>query len=473
MDFKNTRSALAYNVGGLFDMVNGRYVMGMDGQMILNGGLASTVSVGGPANVGKTEQSIFLIANVLSTYCAPSNDVKVLALDTEYSLDLERFERIFSRYENLKDMDVFSTDGPVIINDQSQGWGDEWFELIKTYAAERNKKLAKLIRKTPAIDQIASKDAGTNVALSLPVPTIAFLDSLSELKTSEVQNKTLEKNNVGSSDNNMLYMREANAKAQILTQVGRICRLGGLIWVNTAHYGFKAEMGGQYDPKPVDLTHGRRGLTPKGVTEKYKFVGQITYETHGHGIKSASGEGVEYPAIPSDRENDCKDLTWALIVPSRNKSGNSGGGFKLISSQREGVRMDLTCYDYLKNEGKRFGLTGDKGATNFAFDLLPDVNLTRTTIRGKMRNDERLRRVAELTAQIAYMYRCWDIDDKYIMTMPEIIEKITAKGYTLDEIVNTRGHWCFVEDEKYFKNELSAIDLLRIAVGEFTPKWKK
>ena len=33
MDFKNTRSALAYN-GGLFDMVNGRLCLGYGWQMI-------------------------------------------------------------------------------------------------------------------------------------------------------------------------------------------------------------------------------------------------------------------------------------------------------------------------------------------------------------------------------------------------------------------------------------------------------
>lgn len=357
----------------------------------------------------------------------------------------------------------------VVRSSQSSGdnpiYLDEWFEEIKTIGDLRFKN-----RKKNAVT-IPIPNVRTGEALKGYRPISVLVDSLSEGKVSSVQKKTLEKNNVGSSDNLMVYASEGNAKNQYITQLPRTASMGSFVWLNTVHLGFKANFGGPYDPKPPELVHSKRGLSSKGVSEKLKFLGTVHLEIPT-GSRASDSDGCFYPRTESDREKNSVDQIAMICTASRNKTGTSGSYGEIFNSQRDGIRWGITYYHFLKDRADRFGLTGEKGAQHFSFHLCPDVKLQRTTVNEIAETNPRVNKAAALTFQIAWMRKYWELPEQYKMSMEKIVESVLAQGYTIDEILDTRDWWCYVEDEHKHKNFLSAFDLLRIAAGEYKPKWK-
>ena len=153
----------------------------------------------------------------------------------------------------------------------------------------------------------------------------------------------------------------------------------------------------------------------------------------------------------------------------RNKNGPSGGTISLLVSQREGVLPVLSEFNYVK-DNNRFGITGS--LQHYAMDLYPEVKISRTTVRGKIDKDARLRRAINITAEIQMMINIWP--DKYpdLYCTPAILfEDINKLGYSWDEILDTTNKWSFLDDEDNKQNYLSTLDILRIRKGFFTPKF--
>ena len=116
-----------------------------------------------------------------------------------------------------------------------------------------------------------------------------------------------------------------------------------------------------------------------------------------------------------------------------------------------------------------YGLSG--GQQNYFSPLLPDVKMSRTTARGKIDNNERLRRAINLSSEICQMKQL-GLHSNLIMDMELLVQKLTTAGYNIDQILDTRGYWIpkEVDNPKQF---LSSLDLLRMANGLYKPYWMK
>ena len=57
------------------------------------------------------------------------------------------------------------------------------------------------------------------------------------------------------------------------------------------------------------------------------------------------------------------------------------------------------------------------------------------------------------------------------MSFEEIKQNVIDKGYDWDKVLDTRGYWLYIEEEKELnaKPYLSGFDLLRVAAGEYKP----
>ena len=108
---------------------------------------------------------------------------------------------------------------------------------------------------------------------------------------------------------------------------------------------------------------------------------------------------------------------------------------------------------------------------NYQLVLLPELNLSRTTIRKKLENTPGLQRAINITSellQIQHFKPGWW--QQYSCTPEELYEGLKAKGYDWNEILlKTRG-WYSLDINHPIK-ELSTIDLMRMLKDEYFPHW--
>jgi hypothetical protein len=176
----------------------------------------------------------------------------------------------------------------------------------------------------------------------------------------------------------------------------------------------------------------------------------------------------EYPRNADDNTEYDTDLNLVTIRNLRGKSGITGMPTQLIISQSEGVLPSLTEFHYIK-EMDRFGLEGSNVA--YALNIYPDCKLSRTTVRGKIDADPKLRRALNITAEICQMGEIhMPIADKFLCTMKELYDDLKAKGYDWDILLNTRGWWTY-DNDQHPVPFLSSFDLLRMRAGLYHPYW--
>jgi hypothetical protein len=139
-------------------------------------------------------------------------------------------------------------------------------------------------------------------------------------------------------------------------------------------------------------------------------------------------------------------------------------------SQQEGVHGPLSEFHYCK-VNDRFGIDGT--LQHYSLDLMPDVKLSRTTVRGKLDSDPKLRRAMNITSEMLQMRQLWDDVPEDVMCTPkQLYEDIKKLGYDWDVLLNTRGWWT-CDNDKHPIPYLSTMDLLQMRVGNYKPYWLK
>jgi hypothetical protein len=144
--------------------------------------------------------------------------------------------------------------------------------------------------------------------------------------------------------------------------------------------------------------------------------------------------------------------------------------FELIFSQEEGVKVGLSEFYYIK-QYDRFGIEGND--RNYHLSLCPDINLSRTTVRGKIDSSAKLRRALEITSEMCQMHNLWhNLPAGLLCTPKELYDDLKAKGYDWDQLLATRGYWVF-DNDKHPIPYLSTMDLLNMRAGLYKPYWMK
>lgn len=461
------------NIGSVFDLPNGRYYIGKQGESILNGGLAYFTGVAGKGNTFKSTLMHHMNLTVLDRYsCASSN-----VYDTEMSLTNERMYQLASRMPFIGGLDLEAMDR-MLITDSTAMMGEEWFDALKAYGAEHvaKEKLKANTRTTPFVDR---ENGGLFTSL---VPMVVEIDSLSMLTTTAVQN-VFEKNEIGSSGTNMSAMSDARIKTQMLNQFPAFTAAHGVYILTSAHVGKQHQLD-PYAPPAKQLQFLKGPQAFKNVPEKFSFLTNNLYFVHSAEVLMTKDKtGCEFPKDSDDKRQGDTDLQLLTVQNLRAKSGPTGMPIEVIVSQNEGVHMSLTEFNLVKSLD-RFGLEGN--LQNYQLVLLPGVTLSRTSIRGKLDSNEKLRRAMEITAELAYMYHYGyrtentvemapteeeQLDNDLACTAKELYDDLKAKGYDWDVLLNTRGYWVFEEDAKDRPPFLSTMDLLRMRAGLYHPYW--
>lgn len=460
---KSSQLRPMFNIGSLFDIQTGRYYKGKDGESILCGGLSRFTGVAGLPNMFKTVLSVYQLGVIMSRSELPL----MMAHDTEATLTVARIQGIFSHFPELENKDL--VEGHRLhFTDADTYTGNEWWMAMRDYATERRGDKSILIT-TPFIDE----DTGENI--QIPQPTMIFLDSLSGLQT-EVVLDMYEKAEVGEKGLNMVAMKSAGAKSQMIDQVTQVCGGSGVHFLMTAHVGQEYQLD-MYKPNIKRLKFLKGDLKLKKVPENFSFyTGNCWY------CASLSPMMVDkMPEFPRNEEDDLKgdtDLILISIINLRGKHGPSGIPFDIVVSQSEGVKMGLSEFVYCKGYDY-YGISdrdgkSAKGKPNFRLDLFPQQNLTRRTIRSLLETDRRLARAMGITAEMCMMRNLWhDLEEGLLCTPAELYDDLLKKGYDWEILLDTRGFWLPLEETGPHakRNFLSTMDLLNMRATDWKPKW--
>lgn len=456
-----------YSLGGLFDIPTGTWHIGENGESILNSGLDIINSIAGPGNSFKSTMSLYFQLCIAERYWP---HYRVSIYDTESSMRYARLESLawqFPRVSELNFTVMSEDDDPMFsITSGAELAGDEYFSLYKEAALEKQaKKTAPKSLLTPFRNPITDKPIYV-----LP-PEAVLIDSLSNFEITSISDRTVNKNAIGDSANNMMFANSGAAKKQMIGQLPTTTSRSNIMFNMVAHVGDEFEFG-QFTAKKHKLTHAKRGSKVTGTTKGFEFINNILLEIHGISPlnNSTTGTGVLYPDGDLDRDPESIDLLNLKIVFTRNKNGLTGTVVNAIVSQRDGFLPHLTQFHYCKE--RDWGIDGS--AQNYTLSLRPDTKLSRTTVRGKIKDSLELRRACEIQSEMLQMNRLWEpLPDDLMCTPQQLYTDLKEKGYDWDVLLNTRGYWVFKEQEKDELPFLSTMDLLRMRKDLYEPYWLK
>lgn len=443
------------NVGGLFDISAGRYYKGKHGQNLLNGGLAHFTGIVALPNMFKSTLAVKMLATVISQISKASAH----AHDTETTMVQERVVSLFQHGYGDPNYDP-RDDGRLVFTDTVDYDGTEYFEVLKAIARDRRKENNRLT--TEFLDPKTKKPT------LYFTPMIEFVDSFSGLKA-ENATDMLDEAKAGTKDLNMLAMRMNSGKSQMVEQLPSLTAGAGLYYIATAHVGQEYQLDPR-TPLVKKLKFLKGDLKLKRVPENFSFqTGNCYIIAH---LRVMQTDGLpEFPATDDAKIKGDTDLLELTILNLRGKFGPSGLPITCVVSQSEGFKDGLSEFVYLKSRD-RYGLVGND--RNYALALLPDVKLSRTTIRSKLDEQYALRRAMHMTAEMCWMHDHWEEDQlpEALRTTPEeLYETLKAQGYDWEILLGqSRPYWTF-EELNDPMGSLTTMDLLEMRAGLYHPYW--
>lgn len=451
------------NIGALMDIPTGSYLFGRHGEAILNGGLANVTGVVGIGNNFKSTIAHYMNLSALNKVLGVYN-TRYSVYDTEINISEQGLRRFVSKhFHAFKDKDLFES-GNWAITDKVAHYANEWYELYKKFMKEKRKEGDKLCRPTPFLDR-----DGVSL-MTYPIPTFDLVDSFSEFETEQIAG-ILNDNELGDQKGNTVHMRQGLDKTRFLMEIPALLGGGGGFMTLTAHVGKEIVMAqGPMAPPPIKkLQHLKNGDKIKGVTDKFFFLMLNCWQcANAAPYINDTTKAAEYPRPGEEALRFDTDLNLVKLTQLRGKNGLTGYQLQLLVSQSEGVLPSLSEFHYCKENG-RFGLGGNN--LNYFLDLHPDVKLGRTTVRGKLDNDELLARAMNVTSEMLQMQQYWPVlDAKYRCTPKELYDDLTKLGWNVKDLLDSRGWWSFDNDEQPVPM-LSTMDFLRMRTGEYFPYW--
>lgn len=446
LEMKDSAFQPYLNTGTLIDVQTGCFVPGDHNGMILNGGLSTTNAIVGRSQMFKSTVLFSLLMKTLGIY----SHSECFVYDTEYAQKKERL-MCFSSFTNQGEFNK-----RLVLNTPQDITAEEYLTIIKNLCTEKTSKPKDYLVESPILDPRTGKP------LLMWIPTFVVYDSWSKMRSSYVQT-TLDTKEVGSSDTNMIFMKDGAVKKLIMSQIPRLATMAGVYFVTSAHVGQKAEL----DPRthtPKTLQHMRHTDSLKEVGSDFNFLMSNAMEMRKVDDLTDPDHKCLYP-ISNGGDAELHEVTSLLL---RCKNGMSGTSLPMVVSQTRGILTDLTNYHYLR-KNDYFGLNGSKQSHKIT---LTDIEIDRKTAR-KHISDPNITRALDIIAQLCYIRKNWDIsnirDVDFSMTPLKLAEKLLGSdGPTVSDILQSRGYWTY--DKTNVQPYLSLYDILSIAQGHYRSK---
>jgi len=446
---------------GIFDIPTGIYITGKRKENIINGGLDSIVGVIGPGNSYKSTIIHYMMITAADRV-KTDKDPYLHTYDTEMNVKFARLKALARHAKYLS---------PTLLEGEEPSWdvitkadfpADKWVVAYRDLIKEKEKE--KPVKYTAFTDQFSGNTYENKY------PSFVEIDSFTEFE-SETSMSMLAKSTKDDNDTATYYLRSGLFKSKFMGEQPRLTRLGNVNLLITAHIGKDNEIGGnKYSRPEKDLQYMKSEMKVKGSTGKFNYL--LLTAWYAHTASVLKNQATKLPEYPRGKELDLQetDLNTVKLTLLRSKSGASGITIELVVSQSDGILMPLTYFHFIKSN-KRYGLIGND--RNYATVFLPDVSLSRTTVRDKLDTNEQLVRSVEILAQMLQM-------EKYMpqykaiglwCTPEELYEDIQKAGYEWKTLLNTRGWWTIDQYRKDYLPFLSVLDLFKMRKGEYHPYW--
>ena len=434
--------SVIFNTGTLFDLATGKFDQGSDGHLYLSGGLGCQFNsiVGKNGNFKST-----LAGGLITRSTAIYNDSALMIYDTENSISQDK-ERIESMPEELSPR--LNRDDITWVSASMYSL-EELDELILQHCMKKQENMKDLMIETPFLDRYGNK-------IKQIIPTFILIDSLTEAycdKEDEMLNDMKSgKSGMGDSASNTVYMKDGNKKTLWTRVMRRRCEQYGLVLVITGHYDQKMALD-MYHPNPKETVFGKQDWVVKGVGSKFKFLSSIYARTEAQLLIDAQKEALYPNGVTSP-----KDIFEVDMYIDRCKNMQAGTCTPFVCSQSTGLLNAATYYNFIRNNDY-YGCNGSKQKQQLK--LLPDVTLSRGTIRQLASANEHVRRALEITAHFCY------VKNFITTTIPYDLNKdpmnvfdwlMSDKQKDLkQEILNSRSYWSYKKEDKPY---LSVFDIL-------------
>lgn len=449
------------NIGALFDVPTAALITGKRGETIYNGGLGPVTGIVGRGNTYKSTILHYMMLSAASKllYSGPT---AMSTYDTEVNISLDRLEGLASGFESIPPSPITGSKPIWSVVNKTMVPANKWAVELNKYATEKAKE------KNIKIE--CMQDPYTKKELEILPPTFVEIDSLTEFETES--NVEMLSKDLDGTDTNTYAMKQGLFKTKFLSQIPGMAARSNIYMLLTAHVGSKIDMSGPYAPKPArDLQFLKQDDNIKGVSSKFFFLTEHVWMSHTPTVlKNASTKGPEYPLSANDSTEP--DLNLVNLTMLRSKSGPSGITVPLIISQTEGVLPSLSEFHYIK-ENNRFGIEGNN--TSYNLIIYPDVKLSRTTVRSKIKSDKLLRRALNITAELLQLQIYHpELESLGLLCSPsELYEDIIKLGYDWKALLDTRGYWLANQYSSKELPYLSTVDLLKMRKGLYSPYWYK
>ena len=433
---------VTFNTGTLFDLATGCFIEGVDGKMYLTGGLGCQFNsiVGKNGNFKST-----LAAGLITRSAAIYQGSGLVIYDTENSISQDK-HRVEVMPEELKDRlnldDVLWISGTIYSL-------EELDDIIIQHCKNKLDRIKDITIETPFLDR-------NNNPIKQILPTFILIDSFTEAycdKEDEMLNDMKSgKSGMGDSASNTAFMKDGNKKTLWTRVMRRRCEQYGIVVVFTGHYDQKMAMD-MYHPNPKETVFGKQDWVVKGVGSKFKFLSSIYARTEAQLLVDANKEALYPQGVTSP-----KDIFEVNMYVDRCKSMQAGTCTSFVCSQSTGLLNSATYYNYIRNN-EFYGCNGSKQKQQLK--LLPDVTLSRGTIRQLAEANEQVRRALEITAHLCFVKKEFNGKINYDLNkdpMNLFDWLMSDKNKDLkQEILNSRSYWSPNKEDKPY---LSVIDIL-------------
>lgn len=451
-------------VGALLDIPTGEYLVGTHDQRVFLGGISNITGIVGPGNCFKTTVMRFMIFSALSRmYRVAADSLYYVPYDTEINSHDHRLHALCHSHQVFKDKNLID-EGLMNPTNKAIYLGNEFWEHVRSYLKDKIKNKSMRRYKTAFL----SRDKVT--PMEVPVPWFTDIDSLSQFVTADVD-EMMSKNELGDSGGNTIFMRQGLAKMRMLMEMPTVAAQGFNFFLFTGHIGKQgpAMGGGPGTPPPRKQLQGmRQDEVIKGVTNNFFYLLHNCWLIDSATAAWTKDKTPEYPYVPGDEIAGDMDLMKVRMKQLRGKNGTSNFNIELYVSQREGVLPYLSEFIYIK-DNDRYGLSGS--LQNYSMDLAPDVSLSRTTVRKKLRESPALRRAVEITSQLLQIEIFHPLLKSQLVKPADLYKSLKDKGYDWEFLLNETRSWHTIDDEEHPGYPLSTLDLCRVANGEYHPYW--
>lgn len=437
---ESSTPSVSFNTGSLFDLATGTFEQGKDGKMYSTGGLGCqfTGIVGRNSNFKST-----LAASLAMRSANIYNDVGMIIFDTENSILKDR-NRVLGMADEIGTLD----ENQVIWLSGANMSLEEFDAKLLDHCEKKEAMRHELMIETPFLDE-------NGKPIRQLAPTFIFIDSLTEAYSGTEKEMMDElhsaKSGLDDGKSNTVFMKDGNRKTLWTRTLRRRCERYGLVMIITGHYDEKMQLD-MYHPNPKETLFSQQNWVVKGVGSKFKFLASIYARTVASVLQDSNKEAL-YP----DGKTPSNDIFEVNMYIDRCKSTSAGSCTPYVCSQRQGLLNAVTYYHFIR-ENNYFGLNGNKQRQQPK--LLPDVTISRNTMRQIASGNAQLRRALELTAHLCYLQNNGHVFDGDPLQMFDWL--LSDKNKSLkEEILNSRGYWTYKDDDKPYYSIFDIINLTK------------